>query len=127
MGHAIAFPIAPVRPMSCPKPCRASAADGSRLCEDGSAGGRWVVGDRDYTSHRFREHTWDMGARPAIPPRRHEAPVACPSWIDTNRNRVERLWARLKERRAVATRYEKTAHSFPGVLHLAATLDRLKR
>ncbi|EHP83757.1 IS5/IS1182 family transposase, partial [Methylorubrum extorquens] len=43
-----------------------------------------------------------------------------------NRNIVERLWARLKEWRAVATRYEKTAVSFAGVLCLAATLDWLK-
>ena len=34
---------------------------------------------------------------------------------------------RLKEWRADATRYEKTAASFTGVLCLAATLDRLKR
>jgi transposase len=67
-----------------------------------------------------------MGARPAIPPRRDEAPVACPDWIRTNRNKVERLWARLKEWRAVATRYEKSAHSFMGVLCLAAALDWLK-
>ncbi|MFO1071525.1 MAG: transposase [Geminicoccaceae bacterium] len=40
--------------------------------------------------------------------------------------RVERLWARLKEWRAVATRYEKTARSFMGVVCLAATLDWLK-
>ncbi len=26
-----------------------------------------------------------MGARPAIPPQRHEAPVACPNWIYNNR------------------------------------------
>ena len=39
---------------------------------------------------------------------------------------IERLWARLKEWRAVATRYEKTASSFMGVLCLAATLDWLK-
>ena len=45
---------------------------------------KWVVGDRGYTSHRFREHIWGMGARPAIPPQRHEAPVACPEWIYTN-------------------------------------------
>ena len=88
---------------------------------------RWVVGDRGYTSHRFREHIWNMGARPAIPPQRHEAPVACPDWIYNNRNQVERLWASLKEWRAVATRYEKTATSFMGVLCLAAALDRLKR
>jgi hypothetical protein len=46
----------------------------------------------------------------AIPPQRHEAPVACPEWI-YNRNVVERLWARLKEWRAVATRYEKCRRS----------------
>jgi transposase len=87
---------------------------------------KWVVADRGCTSHAFREHVWDMGARPAIPPRRHEAPVACPDWIYTNRNKVERLWARLKEWRAVATRYEKTARSFMHVLCLAAALDWIK-
>jgi transposase len=46
-------------------------------------------------------------------------------WIYNNRNIVERLWARLKEWRAIATRYEKTAVSFMGVLCLAATLDWL--
>jgi transposase len=39
---------------------------------------------------------------------------------------VGNLWARLKEWRAAATRYEKTATSFLGVLHPAA-LDWLKR
>ena len=66
------------------------------------------------------------GARPAIPTRRSEAAVACPAWIYVNRNRVERLWARLKEWRAVATRYEKTKASFLGVRCLAATADWLK-
>ena len=87
---------------------------------------KWVVGDRGYTRHGFREHIWSLGARPAIPPQRHEAPVACPDGIYNNRNQVERLWARLKEWRAVATRYEKTACSFMGVLSLAAALDWLK-
>jgi hypothetical protein len=40
---------------------------------------------------------------------------------------IERLWARLKEWRAIATRYAKTASSFMGVLCLAAALDWLKR
>jgi transposase len=88
---------------------------------------RWVVADRGYASHAFREHVWDAGARPAIPPKRNEAPVACPDWAYNNRNRVERLWGRLKEWRAVATRYEKTAASFMGVLCLAASLDWLRR
>ena len=62
---------------------------------------RWVVADRGYASHRFRDHVWSMGARPAIPPKRNEAPVA--------------------------TRSEKAARSFMGVLCLAASMDWLKR
>jgi transposase len=67
-----------------------------------------------------------MGARPAIPPRRTDAPVVYPAWIHNNRSRVENLWARLKEWRAVATRYEKTAAFFLGILCLAATADWIK-
>jgi transposase len=88
---------------------------------------KWVVADRGYSSNTFREHVWNMGSRPVIPTKRNEAPVACPDWIYNNRNQVERLWARLKEWRAVATRYEKTANSFMGVLCLAAAIDWIKR
>ena len=87
---------------------------------------KWVVADRGLSSHAFREHIWSLGARPAIPSKRNEEEVACPDWIYANRNQVERLWARLKEWRAIATRYEKTASSFMGVLCLAAALDWLK-
>jgi len=47
----------------------------------------WVVADRGcgYSSHGFREHIWDLGARPAIPPKQNEAPVACPNWIGSCR------------------------------------------
>nr|BAT30663.1 transposase [Aureimonas sp. AU4] len=85
------------------------------------------MADRGITSHAFRQRIRDSSARPAIPPLRNEAPVACPDWIYNNRNRVERLWARLKEWRAVATRYEKTVASFLGVLCLAAALDWINR
>ena len=87
----------------------------------------WIVADRSYASYAFRQHVWDLGARPAVPAKSNEAPVACPGWIYNNRNLVERLWARLKEWRGIATRYEKTAVSFMGVLCLAAALHWLKR
>jgi transposase len=86
----------------------------------------WVVGDKGYGSPEFRSKIWDSGARPAIPTKSNEAPIACPAWVYNNRNMVERLWGRLKDWRAVATRYEKTAISFMGVLCLAATLDWIK-
>src|SRR5687768_16383933 len=36
------------------------------------------VGDKGYASHAFRQFIWDQGARPAIPAKSNEAPVACP-------------------------------------------------
>jgi transposase len=117
-GRAIAFRLAPGQAHELPQALP--------LLEALPGVPRWVVADRGYTSHGFREQIWDMGARPAIPARKNEAPVACPDWIYHNRNRVERLWARLKEWRAVATRYEKTACSFMGVLCLAAAIDWLR-
>ncbi|ANY84465.1 transposase (plasmid) [Microvirga ossetica] len=117
LGRAVAFRIAPGQAHELPQAVPLEQLPGVPT---------WVVADRGYTSHAFREHVWSMGARPAIPPQRHEAPVACPDWIYNNRNVVERLWARLKEWRAVATRYEKTASSFMGILCLAAAFDWLK-
>src|SRR5688572_6865702 len=83
----------------------------------------WTVADRGYSSHDLRMAIRDLGSKPAIPTRRNEAKVVCPGWIYVNRERVERLWGRLKEWRAVATRYEKTAGSYLGVLNLAAVFD----
>ncbi|WP_407645355.1 transposase [Geminicoccus roseus] len=61
-----------------------------------------------------------------IPPQRHDAPVACPAGIYHNRHRVERLWARPKEWRAMATRTEKRGSSFMGGRCLAAALEWLR-
>jgi transposase len=118
-GRAVAFALAPGQAHELPM------VPGLLDCLPDVPG--WVVGDRGLASYAFRERIWDMGARPAIPPRRTDAPVACPPWIYANRRFVENLWARLKEWRAVATRYEKTARSFLGVLSLAATLDWIRR
>jgi len=119
LGRAIAFRVAPGQAHERPEaiPLLDSLPDVPA----------WVVADRGYSSHSFREHIWSIGAKPAIPAKANEAPVACPEWIYNNRNVVERLWARLKEGRAIATRYEKTASSFMGILCLAATLDWIKR
>ena len=85
----------------------------------------WVVGDKGYASHAFRQFIWDQ-----IPAKSNEAP--CPSWIYNNRNRIERLWARLKEWRAPAMRRmgrrgPMRARSFMGVLCLAAVFDWIKK
>src|SRR4051812_15607364 len=117
-GRAVAFALAPGHAHELPlTPALLDRLPRSPL---------WVVGDRGYSSHQLRERIRGSGARPAIPTRSNEAEVACPGYIYRNRNLVERLWSRLKEWRAVATRYEKTKASFHGVLCLAATADWLK-
>jgi transposase len=118
LGRAIAFRIAPGQAHELPHAIPLLASLPSVPA--------WVVADRGYTSHTFREHIWSLGSRPAIPSKSNEAPVSCPDWIYNNRNVVERLWARLKEWRAIATRYEKTASSFMGILCLASTLNGFK-
>ena len=85
-----------------------------------------MVADRGFSSHAFREHIWERGARPAIPAKDNEAPVACPDWIYNNRNQVERLWARLKDWRAIATRYEKTARNYLALTQVACAWLWLK-
>ena len=119
LGRVIAFRIAPGQAHELP--------EAIPLLNSLPGVPTWVVADRGYSSHSFRKHIWSMGARPAIPTKSNEASVTCPDWIYNNRNAVERLWARLKEWRAIATRYEKTASSFLSVLCLAAAIDWIRR
>jgi hypothetical protein len=77
---------------------------------------------------RLRRHQRGVGVEAGQAARASVAGQAVEHGM-VNRTRTSplNLWARLKEWRAVATRYEKTARSFLGVLHLAAALDWLKR
>lgn len=83
-----------------------------------------VVCDRGYSSQAWREAITAAGAEPVVPAQpTHPAVVGYDRAAYRRRHHVEQAWARLKEWRAVATRYEKRASSFLGVLHVAAALD----
>ena len=118
-GRAIAFALTPSQAAELPQ------AEGLLAFLPGTP--IWTVADRGYSSHALREAVRDLCSTPTIPTRRNEAPVAWHDWIYRHRNRVERLWSRLKEWRCLATRYENTAASFLGVLSLAAAFDWIKR
>ena len=61
------------------------------------------------------------GILPVIPPKANrKEPIACDFRAYKDRNRVERMFNRLKQFRRIATRYDKTAISFLGFLALAA-------
>jgi hypothetical protein len=72
-GRAIAFALAPGQAHELPM------APGLLGCLPDVPG--WIVGDKGFASDAFRALIWDLGARPAIPPKRTDAPVACPAWI----------------------------------------------
>ena len=86
LGRAVAFILAPGQAHELPQAIP--------LLDRLPGVPKWVVADRGLSSHAFREHIWNLGARPAIPSKRNEDEVACPDWIYANRNHVERLWAR---------------------------------
>ena len=75
----------------------------------------------------FRSEMRAMGAIPVVPSRRGaKEPQPCPDYIYKHRKLIERFWARLKERRAVAKRYDKTAISCAAGIAIAASLDWIK-
>ena len=92
------------------------------LVEDLAPGVRCLIGDTGYDAERARQALLLRGVLPVIPanPVRKE-PVPLDRELYRLRNRVERLVNRLKQFRAVATRYDKTAESYLALVQLAAS------
>lgn len=87
---------------------------------------RRVVCDASYSAARWLALIRASGAEPVVRPNpTHKSAPPHDRAAYRRRHRAENLWARLKEWRAVATRYDKTAASFLGTLHLAAACDWL--
>jgi transposase len=64
----------------------------------------------------------DSGAVPMIPARRNrKTPVQIDNFVYGLRNRIERCFNKLRCSRRLATRYDKTADSYLGFIHLAST------
>ena len=80
-----------------------------------------VLGDKGYDSDAFAKVVEDRGAEVVIPPRSNRtAPREYDAVVYKERNKVERCINRLKQFRRVATRYEKTARNFLGMVTFAA-------
>lgn len=79
-----------------------------------------VVGDKAFDGTAQRRACEAMGAEAVIPARADRIdPEPLDAAAYRERNRVERLFAKLKEFRRVATRYEKLKATFLGMIHLA--------
>jgi transposase len=80
-----------------------------------------VLADKGYDSDELVEHVEARGAEAVIPPKKNRVePRAYDKDLYRERNKVERCVGLFKQFRRVATRYEKTARNFLGMVLLTA-------
>jgi transposase len=84
---------------------------------------RRLIADRGYDANHLRHLLAERQIEAVIPSttsRAHPIPYNATAYKD--RNRIERMWCRIKDWRRVATRYDKLAHNYLSSAYLAATL-----
>jgi transposase len=80
-----------------------------------------MLADKGYDSDDVRAALLMKGILPVIPPKSNRRElIACDFRAYKDRNRVERMFNRIKQFRRIATRYDKTAISYMGFLALAS-------
>ncbi len=97
-----------------------------------------VAGDKAYSSRGNRAHLRKRRIKAVIPEKKDQAtnrkkkgsrggrPVSHDADLYKERNTVERLINKLKAWRGIATRYDKTPHSYLAGLHLRASMIWIK-
>ena len=79
------------------------------------------IADTGYDSDGIRNSLEANGATPVIPGRANrKQPIQVDAFIYALRNHIERCFNKLKCSRRLATRYDKTAASYLGFIHIVA-------
>jgi len=87
----------------------------------------YLLADKGYDSDEFRTMLKGQNIIPVIPPRRNRSvQIEYDKHLYKERNAVERFFARIKQDRRIATRYEKTAAMCSGMLALACILTWIR-
>lgn len=82
-----------------------------------------LIGDKGYDSRRFRDALADRGTRACIPSSRsRKTPIPHDKALYRTRHKVENLFARLKDWRRIATRYDRCAQTFMAAITIAAIM-----
>lgn len=86
--------------------------------------GQIVIADKGYDAQtRVVQPLLDKGKEVVIPSRcTTKQPREYDRHLYKERHLVENFFARLKQYRAIATRYDKTARNFLGAIHLVASM-----
>ena len=82
-----------------------------------------LIGDKGYDSDAFRNAPAAKGMKARIPPRKgRKGEHAYCKTLYRQRHKAEGMFAKLKDRRRIATRYDRCAHSFFSAICLAAAV-----
>ena len=96
---------------------------GAALMLDALPPAKQLLGDKGYDADWFREALEDKGIAACIPARRgRKAPASDDRKLYKQRHRIENLFARLKDWRRIATRYDRCGELFLSAICIAATV-----
>jgi len=94
---------------------------GARLLLSSLPGAKELLGDKGYDSDWFREALADRGITPCIPPRAdRKVQHHYDKKLYRQRHKIENVFARIKDWRRVATRYDRCAHTYMSAICIAA-------
>ena len=81
-----------------------------------------VLADKAYDAdERMRQKLKEKGREAVIPPKKNRLePSNYDKYLYKSRHLIENFFAKLKQYRAIATRYDKTSSNFLGAAHLAS-------
>ena len=88
----------------------------------------YLIADKGYDSDAIRDKARKHKMKPIIPKRKNakQPNPDFDSYLYKLRHLVENMFARLKQFRSIATRYEKLARNFESMIYLACTIIHAK-
>jgi len=82
-----------------------------------------LLGDKGYDSDAYRAALVERGITPCIPPRaKRKHPATYCKTLYKQRHKGENMSAKLKNRRRIAMRFDRCAHTFLSAIHIAAIM-----
>ncbi len=94
---------------------------GSKALAGSLPAARWMLADRSYDSNLFRNSLKLMGIEACIPSRKvRRVPIPHDREVYRRRHRIENTFARIKDWRRVAMRYDRSPAVFLSACALAA-------
>jgi transposase len=96
---------------------------GARLILDALPPAKALLADRGYDSNWFRAALDKRGCEPCIPSTKsRKIPLPYDKTLYKQRHRIENMFAKLKDWRRIATRYDRCAHTYFSAICIAATV-----